>query len=89
MNPEILISQAAKALDMFKIDHEGVCCLIFKDGFVAGVPCSCVSNKHPKSLRVERYEIIRGFTSSRWNRIGRDLYILYSKEKQCQSHQKP
>ena len=89
MNPEILIAQAEEAMKMFNIDHEGVCCLLVKSGFVLGVPASRVSSDHPRSLRIERYELRSGLTSARWHAIGRELFILYTKEKQCQSHPKP
>jgi len=89
MNTEILISQAAEAIKMFKIDHDCVCCLTVKNGFVAGVPSSKVIPSHPRSLRIERFELTRGLTSARWHAIGRDLFVLYTKEKQCLAHQKP
>lgn len=88
MNPEILIAQASEAIKMFKIDHEGACYLTVKNGFVTGVPGSDVSQYHPAALRVERYQLRRGLTPAHWHAIGTELFILYTKEKQCQQPQK-
>jgi len=89
MNTEILIGQAAEAIKMFNIDHEGTCYLTVKDGFVTGIPRAELTKVHPTALIVERYDLRRGFTPARWHAIGRELFILYTKEKQCQAHQRP
>lgn len=89
MNSETLISQAAEAIKMFRIDHAGVCYLTINRGFVTGLTHSYVSSDHPKALKIERFELRRGLTAARWHAIGRELFILYTKEKLCQTHQKP
>lgn len=89
MNTEILIAQAAEAIKMFKIDHDGVCVLTIKRGFVTGVTLAEVGHQHLKTLKIERYELKRGLTAARWHAIGRELFILYTKEQQCLAHQKP
>jgi len=89
MKTEILILQAAEAIKMFKIDHAGVCYLTVKNGFVRGFTSAEVGKHSPQTLRIERFEMRHGLTPGRWSAIGRELFILYTKEQQCQTHQKP
>ncbi len=89
MNVEILIAQASEAIKMFRINHYGACVLNVKRGFVTSVPSAEAVPNHPKRLRIERYEMSRGFTNAQWHAIGIELFILYTKEKLCQAHPKP
>lgn len=89
MNAEILISQAGYAIDMFKIDHVGPCCLCIKDGFVRAVPAIEVSRKVPACLVITTIEQKRGLTVSRCKTIGSSLFDLYNREKSCHHPPKP
>lgn len=89
MNSEILMTDAAMAIVSFYDNNEGTCCLYIRNGDVLANPAADFGSSHPKSLRIKRYEIIHGFTNARWHAIGRDLFILYTKEQECPAHPKP
>lgn len=89
MRVETLISQAGYAIDIFKIDHVGSCCLCIKNGFVKAFPAIEVSRKVPVCLLITPIEQKRGLTVSRWKTIGDSLFVLYNKEKSCHEPPKP
>lgn len=83
MNSETLISQANYAIDMFKIDHVGSCCLRIRNGFVTAVPAGEASQRTPSCLFLTRTQQKRGLTISQWTVIGKVLLKIYNKEKSC------
>ena len=89
MNTQFLIENAALAIVDFQDKCEGSCCLYIRDGEVLANPTSDFGPNHPKVLRIERYEMSRRISKARWHAIGRELFILYTKEKECHAHPKP
>ena len=89
MNTQSLIENAALAIVDFRDECEGSCCLYIRDGEVLANPTSDFGPNHPKALMIERYEMSRCFSKARQHAIGRELFILYTKDKECQAHPKP
>lgn len=89
MNPEILISQAAEVLAKWQLEHDSACTLYVSDGQVCCAKQGPLWVKGPPVLNITKWKVIHGLTFSEWHRVGNQLLTLYTKEKQCQAHQKP
>lgn len=89
MNPEILISKAAIALEWFQKSHNTNAYLFFEDGHVVAWDAAHCKHRIPDCLKITPYQMRVGLTSSQWISVGLELLYLYNKENACQAHPKP
>jgi len=88
MNPEILNYIAGNLICKWQRDQDSACTLYVENGKVL---CEAKGPRWitgPASLNITKWQVRNGLTSSQWDRVGKDLSILYMKEQQCQTPQK-
>lgn len=89
MNPMDLSTAAGGAIEQWQKTHV-TACILSMDGseVVCEIPdTSKFLRNNP--LYISKFELTRGLTSNRWNRIGSALHNLYFKELACQKPRKP
>ena len=88
MSIEIIKTLAANAITEFTRNHNTSCVLSFKDGIVEATALADDTVITDRALVITRFAQNAGLTTAAWQIVGKKLYEQYTKELECQTHQK-
>lgn len=88
MNSEQIKTEAAEAMTLFQRTHSEGCYLTIENSRVVAKPIKGSTDLSIFNLTISKTQLINGLTAGHWTALGIALYRLYTKESECQTHQK-